>query len=92
MKNKFILSDYIENALDLAEFELLEDGSFCGKIPKCKGVVVFGETLNETYHLLQSTLEEWVLLGLRLGHEFPIINDVNLNISTSNLEYESLQA
>jgi predicted RNase H-like HicB family nuclease len=90
MRNKFVLSDYIESAIEMAEFELLEDGSFCGRIPQCIGVLVFGNSLNETYKNLQSTLEEWVLLGLRLGHELPVINNINLNITTLSEEYESV--
>jgi len=90
MKNNYILSDYIESAIEYAEFELLDDGSFCGRIPICKGVIAFGNNLFETNKTLQSTLEEWVLLGLRQGHELPVINGIDLNININQAQYESV--
>src|SRR5512147_1223322 len=33
----YVLSEYIENALDKAEYEKLEDGSYSGSIPVCPG-------------------------------------------------------
>lgn len=54
-----------------ATFDKLDDGTFAGKIPSCQGVVAFGETLAECQRSLQSTLEDWLLLGLRMGHGTP---------------------
>ena len=70
---RFILTGYIENALSRAEYDKLEDGSFCGRIPSCKGVIAFGKTLRECEDELRSTLEDWLLVGLKLGHPIPII-------------------
>jgi hypothetical protein len=33
MITRFVLTDYIEQAMSLAIFDKLEDGSFLGKIP-----------------------------------------------------------
>jgi hypothetical protein len=30
---------------------------------------------------LRSTLEDWLLLGLQLGHKLPVIDGINLNRS-----------
>ncbi len=79
MTNTFIISDYIHNAMKIAIYDKLEDGSFHGRIPACKGVVAFGSTLHECEELLRSTLEEWLLLGLKLGHALPVIDNINLN-------------
>jgi predicted RNase H-like HicB family nuclease len=76
---KTILTGYIESALADAVYDKLEDGSFFGKIPSCTGVVAFGKTLRECEYELRSTLEEWILLGLKLGHPLPIFNDFDLN-------------
>jgi hypothetical protein len=38
-----------------------------------------GETLEECREELQSTLEDWLLLGLQLGHRLPVIEGINLN-------------
>jgi predicted RNase H-like HicB family nuclease len=76
---RYILSDYVEQAMELAFYDKLEDGTFVGKIPLCKGVIAFGETLRECEDNLQSTLEDWILLGLKLGHSLTIIADIDLN-------------
>ena len=77
---RFVLTGYIEKALSLAEYDKLEDGTFAGRIPPCKGVIAFAETLRECENELQSALEDWLLLGLKLGHSIPVIEDeYNLN-------------
>jgi len=79
MAGQYILTDYLENALAQAEYDKLEDGSFFGRIPSCKGVVAFGATLRECETELRSTLEDWVLVGLKLGHSLPVLNSLDLN-------------
>ncbi len=79
MTGQYILSDYLENALARAEYDKLEDATFFGRIPECKGVVAFGATLRECETELRSTLEDWVLVGLKLGHPLPILNSLDLN-------------
>ena len=76
---RFILTAYIENALSQAEYDKLEDGTFSGRIPTCKGVIAFGQTLRECENELRSTLEDWLLVGLKLGHSIPVIAGHNLN-------------
>ncbi len=79
MMKQYILSDYLENALAQAEYDKLEDGTFFGRIPSCKGVVAFAATLRECETELRSTLEDWVLVGLKLGHSLPILDNLDLN-------------
>lgn len=79
MDPRFILSDYLESALASAEYDKLDDGTFAGRIPPCKGVVAFGPTLRECELTLRSTLEDWVFLGLKLGHSLPVIAKIDLN-------------
>ena len=67
-----ILSNYVESTMSSAMFEKLDDGTFAGTIPACQGVVAFGDTLMECQRLLQSTLKDWLLLGLRMGHAKPV--------------------
>ena len=90
MLGNYILSDYLERALALAEYDKLEDGSFSGRIPECKGVVAFGSTLRECEIELHSTLEDWVLVGLKLGHELPLIGSLNLNTMPAYEPVESV--
>ena len=75
----FALTDYVEQALTEAVYDKLEDGSYAGHIPSCHGVVAFGASLRECENELHSTLEDWILLGLRLGHKLPVIAGIDLN-------------
>jgi predicted RNase H-like HicB family nuclease len=75
----FPLTAYIEAALELAVYDKLEDGSFAGEIPKLKGVAAFGQSLRECEGELRSTLEDWILVGLKLGHKMPVLAGIDLN-------------
>jgi predicted RNase H-like HicB family nuclease len=88
MNGQFILSDYIDRALAQAEYDKLEDGTFFGRVPPCKGVVAFAVTLRECEIELHSVLEDWVLVGLKLGHELPVLDSINLNQAP---EYEAVE-
>lgn len=79
MGARFILTDYVEQALSQAVYDKLEDGAYSGRIPLCKGVVAFGATLKECQDELRSTLEDWILVGLKLGHSLPVIAGIDLN-------------
>lgn len=79
MDGKFVLTEYIEAALARAEYDKLEDDSFAGRIPGLAGVVAFGPTLAGCMAELRSTLEDWLLVGLRLGHALPVIEGIDLN-------------
>jgi len=73
MTVKFILSEYVDRAMTEAMYDKLEDRSFVSKIPVCKGVIAFGSTLKECQNELRSTLEDGILLGLKLRHRLPIM-------------------
>jgi predicted RNase H-like HicB family nuclease len=79
MTVQFVLSDYVEQALAQAVYDKLEDGTFAGRIPPCKGVVAFGTTLRECEEELRATLEDWLLVGLKLKHSLPVIADIDPN-------------
>jgi predicted RNase H-like HicB family nuclease len=76
---RFILTEYVEQAMAHAVYDKLEDGTFSGRIPPCKGVVAFGTTLRECEEALHSTLEDWILVGLKLRHPLPVIASIDLN-------------
>lgn len=78
MEARFVLTSYVQEALAHAAYDKLEDGTFSGRIPSCKGVVAFGATLRECEEQLRSTLEDWILVGLKLGHHLPVIADIDL--------------
>ena len=76
---RFVLTDYVEQAMGRAVYDKLEDGTFAGRIPICKGIVAFGSSLRECEDELRSVLEDWILVGLKLGHPLPVIAKINLN-------------
>lgn len=90
MAKRYILSEYVEQAMDEALYDKLEDGTFTGRIPSCKGVLVFGSTLRECEDELRSTLEDWILVGLKLGHPLPIIRGIDLNKEPSREPVDAL--
>ncbi len=76
-----MLSQYIERAMRKAHYELMENGKFLGAIPPCQGLWAQGKTLEQCRDELRSALEDWLLLGLQLGHTLPVIDRINLNRS-----------
>ncbi len=79
MASRYVLSDYVGQAMAQAVFDKLEDGTFTGRIPACQGVIAFGGSLRDCEGELQSTLEDWILLGVRLGHHLPVLGGIDLN-------------
>jgi predicted RNase H-like HicB family nuclease len=90
MGGRFILTDYVESALSRAAYEKFEDESYAGSIPECPGVVSFGADLSACQDELRSTLEDWVLVGLKLGHTLPVVAGINLNHMPSNEPVDAL--
>jgi predicted RNase H-like HicB family nuclease len=76
---RYILSEYVEQVMAEAVYDKLEDGTFAGRIPPCKGVIAFGNSLRECEEELHSVLEDWILVGLKLGHPLPVIGGIDLN-------------
>ena len=79
ISNYLVFGDYIHHAMLSADFTRLEDNSVAGIIPVCKGVIAFGENRKSCREALQSVLESWILMRLKLGHALPIIHGINLN-------------
>ena len=74
-----MLTRYIEAAMHRATYSLIEDdGTFYGRIPECQGVWAEAETLEACRDELQEVLEGWIILGLRLGHTLPVIDEIDL--------------
>lgn len=90
MAARYVLSEYVEKAMAQAAYDKLEDGTFAGRIPVCKGVLAFGPTLRECEDELRSTLEDWILVGLKLGHPLPVIGEIDLNKEPSREPVDTL--
>jgi predicted RNase H-like HicB family nuclease len=66
-----MLLEYVQAALRSASYEKLEDGSYCGRIPKCPGTIAFARSLFDCQEELRSTLEDWLIVKLRHGDPIP---------------------
>ncbi len=74
-----VLTDYIDHAMAGAAYDKLDDGTFAGRVRACRGVVAFDPTLTGCQRLLRSTFEDWLVLGLKLGHDIPVLAGIDLN-------------
>ena len=74
-----MLTEYASVALDRASYEKLEDGTFCGRIPPCPGVVASARTLSRCQRELREALEGWLIVKLRHGDRIPVIGGIDLN-------------
>jgi predicted RNase H-like HicB family nuclease len=87
MLNKVaMLTEYINKAMSRAVYDKLEDGTYCGKIDECLGVIAFGKTLYQCQIELREVLEGWLLVKIRHGDQLPIIDEVDLNKGIPTLE------
>jgi len=76
-----MLTAYINAALQKAHYELLSEGEgYFGAIEGLQGVWAQADTLEACRQELQEVLEEWIVLGLRMGHPLPAIDGITLTI------------
>lgn len=76
-----MLTAYINAALGNAHYEILPEGEgYFGAINGLQGVWAQGDTLEACREELREALEEWIILGLRMGHELPSIGGIDLSV------------
>lgn len=73
-----MLTRYIQAAMKHAQYEMLEDKTFYGSIPGFQGVWANEPTLEACRQELQDAFEDWLLLGVSLGHELPTVDGIEL--------------
>ena len=74
-----LLAEYIEIAMRDSVFEVLEDdGSYFGTVPGFQGAWANADTVEECRRELAEVLEDWILLGIKLGHEIPVLPSIDL--------------
>jgi predicted RNase H-like HicB family nuclease len=76
-----MLTAYINAALRKAHYEMLPDGEgYFGRIEGFQGLWAQADTLEACREELREVLEEWIVLGLRMGHPLPPIDGITLTI------------
>lgn len=79
-----MFAEYILAAMERATYEIIDDPEpYYGEVPEMQGVWATGKTLEECRKELQSVIEGWIALKLRLGHSIPAIGG---HISTDLLQ------
>jgi predicted RNase H-like HicB family nuclease len=70
-----MFAEYIAAALERAKYEIIEDPEpYYASVPGLQGVWATGKTFEECRRELISTIEGWIVLGLRMGHPIPSID------------------
>ncbi|MGH2601074.1 MAG: type II toxin-antitoxin system HicB family antitoxin [Dehalococcoidia bacterium] len=80
-----MFADYVHAAMHRATYELLEDGTFFGSIPGFQGVWSNADTLEVCRDELAEVLEDWILLGIWLHHELPVLDGLDLNLRAAEV-------
>ena len=76
-----MLTSYINAAMRKAHYDILPDTEgYYGKIEGLQGVWANAKTLEVCREELREVLEEWIILGLKMGHTIPTIDGLELNI------------
>ncbi len=68
-----MLTEYIEEALSRAHYELIDDpqAPYYGEIPDLPGVWAAGETLEACRRELKDVVEGWILLSVKKSLPIP---------------------
>ena len=73
-----LLAEYIEISMRDAVFKVLCDGTYFAEIPGFEGAWANADTLEDCRQEMREVLEDWILLGIRLGHPIPVVGSINL--------------
>jgi predicted RNase H-like HicB family nuclease len=75
-----MLAQFLDLAMDLARYELIEDdGFYWAEIPGFQGVWARHQTLAGCQRELREALSDWIALRFKLGLEIPRVGEIDLN-------------
>jgi len=74
-----MLTEYIEEALKRAHYEIINDEEpYYGEIKDIPGVWATGKTLEECRSNLREVVEGWILLSIKKGLPVPKLGDFEI--------------
>lgn len=76
-----MLTQYMEKALEKAEYKKLDDGTWFAEIPGFTGVWANAPTVEACRSELLEVLEEWLLLKLRDQDPIPAVEGLEIKIA-----------
>ncbi|HNR13685.1 MAG TPA: type II toxin-antitoxin system HicB family antitoxin [Thermodesulfobacteriota bacterium] len=80
-----MLIEYIQGALEDAEYKRLEDGTWFAEIPAFEGVWANSQTVEQCRKELVEVLEEWLILKLRDKDPIPKVKGIDITVHESAL-------
>jgi predicted RNase H-like HicB family nuclease len=84
-----MFAEYIAAALEQAEYEIIDDPEpYYAHVPGLQGVWATGKTFEECRKELISTIEGWIVLGLRMGQHIPPIKGNTIDVSTEPVQID----
>ncbi|RJP18833.1 MAG: type II toxin-antitoxin system HicB family antitoxin [Candidatus Omnitrophota bacterium] len=76
-----MISEYIQEALHRAKYELIEDEEpYYGEISEMPGVWASGRTLEECRENLKEVVEGWILLSVPKGLPIPRLGSCEIRV------------
>lgn len=75
-----MLYEYIQKALEIAKYKILDDGSWFAEIPGFQGVWANAKTVEDCRKELMEVLEEWLILKIRDHEPIPSVKKMRLKI------------
>ena len=75
-----MMSEYLQHAMAQAHYQVLPDNEgSSGWIEGFQGVWANAGSLEECRNEIREVLEEWTILRLKMGHQAPVIDNIDLN-------------
>ena len=75
-----MLSEYIQKALERAQYKVLDEGTWFAEIPGFEGVWANANIVEECRHELLEVLEEWLVLKIGDRDPIPEIEGVEIRV------------
>jgi len=71
-----MISSYLREVMRRARYKILDDETYYGWIEELPGVWANAENLEHCREELESVVEDWLLLGFKLGHHIPPLGEI----------------
>ena len=76
-----MLTQYIQAALDAAQYEIIEDEEpFYAEVPGLDGVWASGKSLEQCRKSLSDSIEDWLLFSIAKGLPIPPLHGITITI------------
>ena len=74
-----MLTEYIEEALRRAHYEIIDDEEpFYGEVKELKGIWASGKSLEECRIHLKDVIEGWLLLSVKHNKQIPVLGTLSI--------------